>query len=142
MRVAIVVALMFAPRMVQSSQPCRSVGDLRLPSPDGRRELILYSRVCGERASGEVEITAKGGPVPDRPGNVDVPGHPLRTSARWTSNDAVVVEIPGTSAPPKPLKVDGVTVTFSRLKEDEQLRRDALVKSVTATQSGISSPRQ
>jgi hypothetical protein len=80
--------------------------------------LILYSRVCGEQATGEVEIAAKGAPVPDRPGNVDVPGHPIRTSARWTSNDAVAVEIPGTGAAPKPLKVDGVTVTFSRLKED------------------------
>jgi len=100
------------------AQPCKSAGNLRLPSPDGRRELILYARVCGENMAGEVEIAPKGAPVPDRPGNVDVPGHPIRTAARWMSNDAVVVEFPTTGALPKPLTVDGVTVTFGRLKED------------------------
>jgi hypothetical protein len=100
------------------SQPCRSAGDLRLPSPDGRRELILYTRVCGERATGEVEIALKGIPVPDRPGNVDVPGHPLRTSARWISNDSVIIAIPRASALPKALQVNGVTITFSRLTDD------------------------
>ena len=100
------------------SQPCRSAGDLRLASPDGRRELILYTRVCGERATGEVEIAPKGMPVPDRPGNVDVPGHPLRTSARWISNDSVAIAIPRASALPKALQVNGVTITFSRLTDD------------------------
>ena len=100
------------------SQSCRSAGDLRLPSPDGRRELILYTRVCGERAPGEVEIAPKGMPVPDRPGNVDVPGHPLRTSARWISNDSVAIAIPRASALPKALQVNGVTITFSRLTDD------------------------
>ena len=100
------------------SQACRSAGDLRLPSPDGRRELILYTRVCGERATGEVEIAPKGMPVPDRPGNVDVPGHPIRTSARWMSNDSLSIAIPRGGALPRALQVNGVTITFSRLTDD------------------------
>jgi hypothetical protein len=99
-------------------QSCRSIGDTRLPSPDGRRELVLFARVCGEHATGEVELARKGTPLPDRPGNVDVPGRPIRVSARWASNDAVFLGIPGTDPLPKPLHVDGVTVTFVRLMDD------------------------
>jgi hypothetical protein len=108
-----------AEAMALRSQQCRSAGDLRLPSPDGRRELILYTRVCGERATGEVEIAPKGMPVPDRPGNVDVPGHPIRTSARWMSNDSVSIAIPRAGALPRALQVNGVTITFSRLPDDQ-----------------------
>jgi len=100
------------------SQTCRSVGQTRLPSPDGTRELLLYARVCGERATGEIEIAPKGAPVPDRPGNIDVPGRPIQVSAGWRSNDAVFIGIPRTGPLPKPLRVDGVAITFVRLPDD------------------------
>jgi hypothetical protein len=119
-RVLVVAAatVMLAQAIPVDADPCRSVGGkTRLPSPDGARELLLYFRVCGDETSGEVEISSKGAPVPDRPGNVDVPGHPLRVSSRWTSNDAVVIAIPGKGSPPRPLRVDGVTITFAWIAE-------------------------
>jgi hypothetical protein len=100
------------------SETCKSAGNTRLPSPDGKRELILYVRVCGERATGEVEIASKGASVPDRAGNVDVPGHPIRVSARWASNEAVFLGIAGTGSLPRALRVDGVTITFVRSPDD------------------------
>jgi len=112
---ALAFAAAFAMRA--GAESCKSVGNTRLPSPDGRHEVLLFVRVCGEQASGEVEIVAKGGPVPDRAGNVDVPGHPIRVSARWDSNDVVLLEIPGTGPLPKPVRVEGVTITFFRLSD-------------------------
>src|SRR5215471_8017884 len=107
--------LVTAPPIQSASTNCRSAGDLRLPSPDGRREMLLYVRICGDRATGEVEIVQKGAPVPDRPGNIDVPGHPIEVSGRWTSDAALILAVPGTNALPKPQRIDGVTVTFVRL---------------------------
>lgn len=101
--------------MQSASTNCRSVGDLRLPSPDGRREMLLYVRICGDRTTGEVEIVRTGALVPDRPGNIDVPGHPVEVSGRWTSDATLILAVPGTIALPKPERVDGVTVTFVRL---------------------------
>ena len=72
-------------------------------------------RICGEETSGEVAIVRTGAPVPDGSGNIDVPGHPVRVSGRWTSDTTLLLAISGTAPLPPPQRVDGVTVTFVRL---------------------------
>jgi hypothetical protein len=82
------VLLAAVPPIQSASTTCRSVSDLRLPSPDRRREMLLYVRICGEETSGEVAIVRTGAVVPDGSGNIDVPGRPIRVSGRWTSDTA------------------------------------------------------
>lgn len=97
-----------------SSQPCVNHEQTRLPSPDGTRELVSFIRLCGTAYTGEKAIVTKGAPLPDGPGNVTLPGHPVRTVARWATTDTVIIASPAAGPSPREFRVNGVTVRYVR----------------------------
>jgi hypothetical protein len=95
-------------------QSCANREEVRLPSPDGAWELVLFIRLCGTAYTGEVAIVAKGAALPGGPGNVPLPDHPENAGARWLAADSVVITSPTASPSTQEFRVDGVKVRYVR----------------------------
>lgn len=99
---------------VCGSQSCPNHEQIRLPSPDGSRELVLFLRLCGSAYAHEVAIVAKGAALPDGPGNVPLPDHPTKVVARWVTAESVILASPTAGQSPQEFRVAGVTVRYVR----------------------------
>ncbi len=108
------VLLLASPFGCGAGQPCVNTETARLPSPDGSRDLVLFVRRCETGYSGEVAIVPKSKPVPDGPGNVVLPGHPMNVTARWSTVDTVILASPDANPSPQQTRVDGITVLYVR----------------------------
>jgi hypothetical protein len=89
----------------------------RLPSPDGMREAVVFTRNCGATTdySTQVSILPAGGVLPDRPGNTYVTAHPTRVEVTWEGSHVAVIRraVTGTT---EQAEVGGIQVRFLDLE--------------------------
>ena len=95
---------------------CENVEVRRLPSPDGRLDLVVFERNCGATTdfSSQVSLVPHGASVDDRPGNVYIYGHRVPLALTWHSAAAIAVHYPpGFRGLTEARSVRGVSVEFA-----------------------------
>ena len=75
---------------------CANTEKQRLPSPDGRREVVIFERDCGATTdySTQVAVLARGAALPNRPANAFIYGHRMPLRVRWDGPQALTVAYP------------------------------------------------
>ena len=80
-----------------TSPACDNRLHARVPSPDGARDALLYTRACGATTSESVQLSvvARGG-APVGIGNVLVADGiaPAAVSIRWLAGDVLAIDLP------------------------------------------------
>ena len=121
------LALLLALPAAACGDPCTNTERARVPSPDGRREAVVFGRACGAKTgvSAQVAQVAPG----ERPvgvGNVFAAERDVPVAVRWAGRDTLVVRY----------RDAGQVGTRPQI-EDVQVRLDSL----DATRPDTTSPR-
>jgi hypothetical protein len=92
--------------------PCRNTERARTPSPDGRREVVVFGRACMSiPVSAQVSVVEPGGRVVGV-GNVFAAERDLPLEARWTGPAALRIRYPRQGEVGTRPELDGVRITF------------------------------
>lgn len=94
---------------------CETDVRLRVASPDGRREAVVFGRECGATTGFNTQVAiVPVGEVPDGAGNVLVLDDIVQLHVRWTSDRALSVSGVGGRVYGQGNRVDGVSVSYAR----------------------------
>ena len=95
--------------------PCENEQLLRVTSPDGKREAVVFRRGCGATTapSTQVSSVAAGAKAPTGVGNVIVTEDAANVTPRWISpTDLLLTMDPATRVITRNATVDGVSVEY------------------------------
>jgi hypothetical protein len=89
----------------------------RVPSPDGSREVVVFTRNCGATTdfSTQISILPAGGVLPSRSGNTYIASHQTRVEVTWEGSRVAAIRRAAAGLTEEP-EVAGVRVRFLNIE--------------------------
>jgi hypothetical protein len=114
--IAVIVLANAATGWLYSSAGCSNAEQQRVPSADGRHDLVVFERDCGATTdiSTQVSVVEHGAKLADSPGNAYISEHQANVAVTWKADTlAAITYSGGRSGSQENRRVGGISITYS-----------------------------